>query len=188
MKTIKKVTTSVLATGISVCSFAQINLGLQSTTQAVSSAAINTTAISGISNAAVQSASNTATLGINKVVELKGATTSAGTTPLATGITKSPGISAGSSNSVQGSFQPGAGSASSSSSTNASLPVSTDNLASKGNQAVGNSVVLAKELKTSTIATANEVNQGANQTTSAVNSSANAGASADSKTSVTVTK
>jgi hypothetical protein len=72
MKTTKKMMTLLLTTGISVYSFGQVNLGLSSTTQAATNAAINTTAITSVSNASTQAARAT----VSKVNDVKTTTTS----------------------------------------------------------------------------------------------------------------
>src|ERR1044071_7542070 len=71
MKTIKKAIAMVVATGITVCSFAQLNLGLQSTTQAAVSTAINTAAVTNTTNAATQATKNTVSTAVNKIGEVK---------------------------------------------------------------------------------------------------------------------
>jgi hypothetical protein len=74
MKTMKKMMAMAIATGISVFSFAQLNLGLQSATQAALNTAISTTAVTNATNAATQATRNTANTAITKTAEIKTAT------------------------------------------------------------------------------------------------------------------
>jgi len=74
MKTMKKMMAMAIATGISVFSFAQLNLGLQSTTQAALNTAVSTTAVTNATNAATQAARSTVNTAITKTAEIKAAT------------------------------------------------------------------------------------------------------------------
>jgi hypothetical protein len=73
----KKVMLLAIASGITVCSFAQLNLGLQSTTQAAINATAATNVISNTTSAAAQATKATVNTTVNKVGEVKAATTSA---------------------------------------------------------------------------------------------------------------
>ncbi len=76
MKTMKKVLNTVIATGVSVFSFAQVNLGLQSTTQAAVNATSATTAATKATTVASQATSATVNAGLSKTAQVKTATSS----------------------------------------------------------------------------------------------------------------
>jgi peptidoglycan DL-endopeptidase CwlO len=72
----KKVMITVIATGVSVFSFAQVNLGLQTTTQAAVNATAATTAATKATTVATQVTSSTVNAGLSKTAEVKTATSS----------------------------------------------------------------------------------------------------------------
>jgi hypothetical protein len=162
MKAIKKVMTMVLASGISVYSFAQVNLGLQSATQATTNAVVNTTAITSTTYATTNAVKSTV-----------------GATVKQPAVGSQHSVKIGQQSSV-GSQQSAAGINSGISSDNSvKADVNGSQLIDKADQTASATTARAMDAKAKTVAVAkSEVNN--------VKPSANVNASAEAKSNTSV--
>ena len=196
----KKLMSTVIATGVSVFSFAQLNLGLQSTTQAAVNATAATTAVTKTTTVATNATTATVNAGLSKTTQVKTATSStvnagskqalATTGEIKNDVKKTATVNAGTnvSSSSQGQVQAG--------SNNSSAGLNTSNQLNAGADVNVNGGQLID--RTETVETARSVTgqavseiksdvKAVKQTASSVKPAANAQASAEAKAATQAT-
>lgn len=183
MKSMKRVLSMAIASGISVFSFAQVNLGLQSTTQAAINATAATGAITSTTNATTQATKATVNSTVTKVGDVKSTAIVTGKQTISTAkeagssVNANAGINSSSNGEVNGQ-----GSAlSSNNSISANEEMNGDRLVNKAGQTTSATVNTAREVKSTVVS---EVRSGVNtakQTTTAAKPSIEANGSAETK-------
>lgn len=205
----KKLMSTVIATGVSVFSFAQVNLGLQSTTQTAVNATAATTAVTKTTTVATNATTATVNAGLSKTTQVKTATSStvnagskqalATTGEIKNDVKKTATVNAGTnvSSSSQGQVQAGSNNSSAGLNTSNQLNAGAD-VNVNGGQLIDRTEKTAVATTKVTVETAKSVKgqavseiksdvKAVKQTASSVKPAANAQASAEAKASAQAT-
>ena len=205
----KKLMSTVIATGVSVFSFAQLNLGLQSTTQAAVNATAATTAVTKTTTVATNATTATVNAGLSKTTQVKTATSStvnagskqalATTGEIKNDVKKTATVNAGTnvSSSSQGQVQAGSNNSSAGLNTSNQLNAGAD-VNVNGGQLIDRTEKAAAATTKATVETAKSVKgqavseiksdvKAVKQTASSVKPAANAQASAEAKAATQAT-
>jgi hypothetical protein len=157
MKSMKRVLAITIASGISMFSFAQVNLGLQSTTQAAINATAATSAITNSTNAASQATKATVNTTVAKVGEVRSTTASTvnatGTQTLATTkeIGNSVNANAGISSSANGTVNGQGAELSGNNALSANADVKGEKLVNQADQTTAATINTAKDVKSKAV-------------------------------------
>jgi hypothetical protein len=157
MKSMKRVLAMTIASGISVFSFAQVNLGLQSTTQAAINATAATNAITNTTNAASQATRTTVNTTVAKLADVKSTTVSTVNATGTQGLTATKEIgssvnaNAGISSSSNGEVNGQGATLSGNNALSANAEVKGDKLVNQADQTTAATVNTAKDVKSKAV-------------------------------------
>lgn len=179
--------TMAFATGITACSFGQVNLGVQAATQTAVNSTLNTVAATNAANTATQAVSATINTTVSKstgvIASASSVVNTAGQQVISTGKNITGSVNTGTN--LAASAQAGNPNAAAKSSVNADAGINagSSQLADKTGQTTAGTLSTAKEVKSQAVSGIRSGANAAKETAGSIKPSASTGITTETKTS-----